>query len=599
MPDPHNNLLASFYKSQIDKARTYLEARYPFTVCDPNDDEVREILKSLAEEFFPFEFWKLQVQKLIFIVAIPNTFPDTFPKIYLQKKDYEKIYPVPHVDKNRFVCTRDPEVVAINEKKPGKALEELLEVAVGNIERGIKKENIDDYLEEFLAYWAEKSERCFLSLLTPKDEILPLNVYMLSDMLFDAWYVISESEILVEKWLAPFRVRIDKAKEIVALYLPIDELSPEFFERKKGILEILKNLKNPTHARVVEEYFNQVEGPAVLIMSYPVGGDRVLFGWTFPGWKSIKGFRKERVPLEVRLTQTDYKLITGINIKRLDRERILKRGGTNNLLIEKDSSIILVGCGSLGSYLAMSLARCGMSKYLLIDKENLEPENIARHLCGFVDASKKMKKVTAVKRRLEEHFPHIESEVYDGDVLQLLSEEGTRKIEAYDLTIVAIGNVAVERRINYLTRKRGTKRPLIYLWMEPFGVGGHVLFIHPENGGCFDCCFNERGEFLYRVASEGQEFSRREAGCQSTYLPYSSVDVEHFISVACQQILNIIGGKESKSKLFTWFGDLEGFKGLGYKVSDRYATDFSYSIIEKEISTNEACGLCQKNKEMD
>jgi molybdopterin/thiamine biosynthesis adenylyltransferase len=381
--------------------------------------------------------------------------------------------------------------------------------------------------------------------------------------------------------------------------LPIDELSPEFFERKKGVLEILKNLKNPTYARVVEEYFNEVEGPAVLIMSFPVGEDRVLFGWTFPGWKSIKGFRKERVPLQVRLTQTDYKFITGINIKRLDKERILKRGGTNNVLLKKDPSVILVGCGSLGSYLAMSLARCGMSKYLLIDNENLEPENIARHLCGFVDASKKMMKVESVKRRLQEHFPHLESEVYYGDVLKLLSEEGTKRIEAYDLTIVAIGTVAVERRINYLIRKMDTKRPLIYLWMEPLGVGGHVLFVHPENGGCFNCCFDERGEFLYRVASQGQEFSRREAGCQSTYLPYSSLDVEHFISVACRQILNVIGRKESKSKLFTWLGDLGRFKELGYQVSDQYVTDFSYSIIEKEISTNETCGLCQKKEEMD
>lgn len=599
MPDPHNNLLAFLYKSQIDKARTYLEARYPLSVCDPNDDEVKEISKSLAREFLPFEFWKLQVQRLTFIVVIPSTFPDAFPKIYLQKKDYEKIYPVPHVDKNRFVCTRDPEVVTINEKKPGEALEELLEAAVGIIERGIKKENLDDYLEEFLAYWAEKSEKSFLSLDTPKDEILPLNVYMLSDMLFGAWYVISESEALVEKWLAPFTVRIKKEKEIAALYLPISKLSPEFFEREKGVLEILKNLRNPTHVRIVEEYFNQVEGPAVIIVSFPTRGERVLFGWTFPGWKSIRGFRKERVPLKVRLTQTDYKLITGIDIKRMDRERILKRGGTNNLLLEKDSSVILMGCGSLGSYLAMSLARCGMSKYLLIDKENLEPENIARHLCGFVDASKQMKKVEAVKKRLEEHFPHIECEVYDGDVLQLLSEDGTGKIEAYDLTIVAIGNLAVERRINYLTRKSGVKRSLIYLWMEPLGVGGHVLFIHPENGGCFNCCFDERGEFLYRVASQGQEFSRREAGCQSTYLPYASVDVEHFISVACRLILHLIERKESKSQLFTWFGDLDEFKGQGYKVSDQYVTDFSYTTIKREISINEACGLCQKKEEMD
>jgi molybdopterin/thiamine biosynthesis adenylyltransferase len=592
MPDPHKNLLTFFYESRINEAKAYLKARYPLTVCDVNDHEVREIPKSLPKEFVPYEFWRLELQEFTFIVAIPNTFPDTFPKIYLPERDYERIYPVPHVDKNRFVCTRDPEVVVINDAKPGEALEELLGVAVQIVEAGIKKENLGDYVEEFIAYWAEKTDTAFLSLFTPKDQIMPLNVYTLSEKLFDAWYVISDSESLVERWLAPFRIRIDRGKEKVALYLPFEELSPEFFEKKKGVLEILKDLKNLVHARAVQEYFNQVKGPVTLIMSFAVQSERVLFGWTFPGWKSIRGFRKNRVPLEVRLTQTDHKLITEINIKRMDKERILKRGGANNLLVGKDTSIILAGCGSLGSYLAMSLARCGISKYLLIDKETLEPENVARHLCGFVDASKKMKKVEAVKKRLQEHFPNIECEVYDGDVLHLLNEEGRGRIEAYDLTIVAIGNTTVERRINYLVRKKDIKKPIIYLWMEPLAVGGHVLFIHPEKGGCFNCCFDGEGQFLYQVAAKEQTFSRREAGCQTTYLPYSSVEVEHFISVACKRILKIIEGKEEKSRLFTWLGDLEGFKSLGFRVSDRYVTDFSYCTIEKEILTTEECVIC-------
>lgn len=593
MPDPQNNLLTSFYESRINEARIYLNAKYHLDVCDVNDHELREILKSLPKEFVPYEFWTLELQEFTFIVAIPNTFPDTLPKIYLPKSDYAKISPVPHVDKNRFVCTRDPEVVVINDKKPGEAIEKLLEIAAEIVEAGIKKENLVDYVEEFVAYWAENTNMVFLSLFTPKDQIMPLNVYTMSDMIFDTWYVISDSQTVVERWLSPFLIRIEKGKEKVALYLPLEELSPEFFERKKGVLEILKDLKNPTHTRIIEEYFNQIEGPLTLIMSFPAEGERILFGWTFPGWKSIKGFRKNKVPLAVRLTQTDQKLITKINIKRVDMERILKRGGTNNFFVGKDSSIVLAGCGSLGSYLAMSLARCGTSKYLLIDKENLEPENVARHLCGFVDASKKMKKVEAVRRRLQEHFPNIECEVYDGDVLNLLNQEGTERIEAYDLTIIAIGNTAVERRINYLVRKKCVKKPIIYLWMEPLGVGGHVLFIHPENGGCFNCCFDGEGQFLYQVVAKEQIFSRREAGCQTTYLPYSSVEVEHFISVASKRILNIIGGKEKKSGLFTWLGDLEGFKSQGFRVSDIYVTDFSYTTIEKEILTKQECELCR------
>jgi len=600
MPDPHNSLLASFYTCKIEAAKSYLKIRYPLTVCDAGDKEVKEISKRLPEGLVPSEFWKLQIdgslQKFTFLIAVPNSFPDSFPKIYLQKKDYEKISPIPHLDKERFICTRDPEVVVLNDLKSGEAVEELLKTAVGIIESGIKKENQYDYVEEFLAYWAEKADNVFLCLFTPKDAITFLKVFTLSDKLFDAWYVLADSRIFAEKWLAPFKKSI--AAEMIALYLPLHELSAGFFDRKRGVLEILKNLKDHEAVKVVENYFNQSKGRITLVLSFPVKGERILLGWTFPGWKNVKGFRKGHAPLNVRLTQTDHTLIRGISIRRMDRERILKRGGIDRIMVGKESSVAIVGCGSLGSHLAMSLARCGISRYLLIDKEKLEPENVARHLCGFVDASRNMNKVEAVKKRLTEHFPDIECDVYTGDVLQLLIEKGIGIFEDHDLVVVALGNLSVERRINYLTKMNETTLPVVYLWIEPFGVGGHLLYVHPRNGGCFECCFNERGEFHYQIAPKGQEFSKREPGCQSTYLPYASLEVEHFISVACRQILNIIEGKEAKSKLHTWLGDLEGFKNLGYQLSDAYVADLPHTVLEKEILPNQRCTLCQDRKQI-
>lgn len=70
MPDPHENLLTSFYESRINEAKTYLKARYRLAVCDVNDDEVREILRFSPKEFVPYEFWRLELQKFTFIVAI-------------------------------------------------------------------------------------------------------------------------------------------------------------------------------------------------------------------------------------------------------------------------------------------------------------------------------------------------------------------------------------------------------------------------------------------------------------------------------------------------------------------------------------------------
>lgn len=598
MQDRHDNLLTIFYEKSIQEAKRYLETKYLLTTCNAKDEEILEISRGLPSEYR--EFLKIELdgslRHFTFILSIPDTFPDTFPKIHLTKKDYEEIYPVPHVDKNRFVCTRDPDVVSLSDKKSGEALEELLNIAVEILEQGIKKENESHFINEFLAYWDERVKYCFLNLSVPKDRITYLTVFKLSKDIFGSKYIISDSERYVEKWLVPFDINIDKSEKIKVLYLPLYEFSPVFFQKDEDVLNILKSLNNKEYIQMVENYFNQDRRHHIIISSFLIKDERILFGWQHKGWRGIlfKGFRKNHVPLSIRLMHTENNSIKKIKITRLDRERIFKRGGAMTLSVNKDVSIVLIGCGSLGSYLAMSLSRCGISKFLLIDKDYLAPENTPRHLCGFVDASRKMKKVEAVKKRLIEHFPHVECQTHHGDILQLLQTVKV-KLEGYDLMVVAIGNMSVERRLNYLLRKGLISYPIVYLWIEPFGVGGHMLYVHPRKGGCYDCCFDENGEFLYSVVAPKQIFQKRESGCQSTFLPYSSSDVECFISIACKKILQIMEEKVEISTLYTWLGDFEDFKKLAYRIRDIYVTDFPYRIIKKKILPQEMCSLCRKN----
>lgn len=604
MQDQHDNLLTNFYKNSIQNAKLYLEAKYRL-ISNTNDEEILDIARILSPEYPEYEeFWKIELNGSLrcftFILAIPDTFPDTFPKIYLSKKDFQEIYPVPHLDKNRFVCTRNPEVVFLNDKKPGEAIEELINIAVKILEQGIKTENQSDFIEEFLAYWNEKTQYSFLSLFVPTDKIANLKIFKLSKNIFRSKYIVSESKEDVEKWVAPFKINIDESEDIGCLYLPLSKFYPLSFEKDEDVSNILKNLSNKEeHTKAVGNYFNQNRHYYIIISSFPIKKERILFGWRHKGWSGVrfKGFRKNHVPLHARLTHTKTKNnpIEKIEIIRLDKERIFKRGGTMSTLLSKNVSIALVGCGSLGSYLAMSLSRCGISKFLLIDKDYLEPENVPRHLCGFIEASQHMKKVDAVKKKLIEHFPYIECRTHFGDVLQLYQKENIT-LKDYDLAIIAIGSVSIERRINYLLRKGSISCPVVYLWIEPFGVGGHILYIHPSNGGCYECCFDNNGNFLYSIvepAGRGK-FQKRESGCQSTFLPYSSLDIEHFISVSCKKILHVLEKEKEISILYTWLGDIEEFERLGYRINSIHDAQLPYRIIEKNILSQKSCSLCGK-----
>lgn len=593
MQDRHENMLRTFYTKAIQNTRKYLKGSgYDLETCEKDDKDIPEIVRKTQASYR--EFWKIKITRdsrlITLVLAIPNTFPDTFPKIYLSAKDFQEIYPIPHLDQNGFICTRDPEVAVLSDTMPGQATKALIEIAVRIVDSGIAKENEANYIEEFLAYWNEKVAHIFLSIFTPKDNTCYLQIYKLSKKIFGYKYIVADSRDHLEEWLKPFAVTIVDDKAIKALYLPINQFSPYALNMDDDLLKIIddKNVKDS-----IENYFNQDRLHYIVIASFFLNGERILFGWRHKGWKNVtfKGFRKNHVPLDIRLGYSKKKPVAKIRLIRLDKERIFMRGGTMPTLIKKDVSIAVLGCGSLGSFLTMSLARCGISKLLLVDKECLAPENAPRHLCGFLEASCDMQKVEAVKKRVTEHFPGVKCDIFHADILELM-EKDEKVLNKYNMVLVALGSMAVERRINYLLKIGLINSPVLFLWVEPLGVGGHILYINPRNGGCYDCAFDEEGNFIYSISNTSEIFQKRESGCQSTFLPYSSLTVEQFALVASKIVFSLLDNRPSVSTLFTWLGDIEEFEKSGHKINLTYDALLPYRTVEKQIMKRESCRVC-------
>lgn len=74
----------------------------------------------------------------------------------------------------------------------------------------------------------------------------------------------------------------------------------------------------------------------------------------------------------------------------------------NTGILESDIMLrkgaVIIGCGSVGSLVALELARAGVGRFFLIDMDILGYHNICRHQCGVQDVGKF--KTTAVKERI-------------------------------------------------------------------------------------------------------------------------------------------------------------------------------------------------------
>lgn len=82
----------------------------------------------------------------------------------------------------------------------------------------------------------------------------------------------------------------------------------------------------------------------------------------------------------------------------------------NTGILESDimlrKGVVIIGCGSVGSLVALELARAGVGRFFLIDMDVFSYHNICRHQCGILDVGKY--KTTALRERILQINPAAE-----------------------------------------------------------------------------------------------------------------------------------------------------------------------------------------------
>lgn len=116
------------------------------------------------------------------------------------------------------------------------------------------------------------------------------------------------------------------------------------------------------------------------------------------------------------------------------RDKILKRQDAKVNDILKNASVSILGCGGLGSNIAMSLARCGVGSLYIYDFDKVEYSNLNRQNYDQSDLGKS--KVIQTKKKIEETIPY--TKVYVNEVrisldnLDEISQKTDIFIEAFD-----------------------------------------------------------------------------------------------------------------------------------------------------------------------
>lgn len=223
---------------------------------------------------------------------------------------------------------------------------------------------------------------------------------------------------------------------------------------------------------------------------------------------------------EARVRLYASKVYPMITVRIDDRYITLRNAPDRPTLSGK--RIALVGCGTIGGFLAELLLKAGAGmengELTFVDPDILLPQNIGRHRLG-------------LNRALQSKAIGLEEELSAGaptaNIRSLPIKAEEADLTRFDLIINATGEEALG---HYLTRKfadRGMFVPTLAIWVEGPGIAVRGLLRDDVEYGCTRCLSSMDRSPLYPAVNEPLPMELAGQGCESLYVPFpASVSVQ-------------------------------------------------------------------------
>lgn len=508
---------------------------------------------------------------LILWVCLSRFFPYEIPDVFIDENSREMLPKIPHLHSNDSICIFDKGKVVPNFNNPERLLLETVESAIAVIRSGITNENKHDFIDEFTEYW------------TPKGIV---NAQMFVEILCKVktiyWcfkgeeIIIAESVFRLQEILDAIGGKKGNKKIRSGLLIPID--GQKVNEIPKTDVDIIKIIEeNSDYKKQYNSFMqNNIDKLCLLVFNLIVPEGNILAGWVHCGPGVPNGFRKGHVNLKIAFGISKEKGFA-VSIVNCHQNRLFERGGDGENIVWK--RVAIIGCGSVGSFLADALKLYGTEHYVLVDDECLEYENIARHSCGYfgVDCAK----VNVIGFSLQKHNPNITYIAYKENAHEVI-EDKIESLNECDIIFLAVASVAVEHHLNKMILENKIVKPVVVLWVEPYMIGGHAIVIKKKQDLFKDIFDKNTFEYKYSIIKDGNNFLKREAGCQSTYMPYSGFILQQFIYRVLEYILsNCL--KQKGNYMLTWCGKLSKTEKLDIELNDEYKHIEDFTLIAKRI----------------
>lgn len=241
--------------------------------------------------------------------------------------------------------------------------------------------------------------------------------------------------------------------------------------------------------------------------------------------KFRRGMRRRAVDRQALLAKSQ---VTPFTVVRIDDDYLASRSAPALATLAR-RRIALVGCGTVGGFLAELLVKAGAGtaggELHLVDKDTLAAGNVGRHRLGFNSVLKN--KARALADELTRGAPGARIAYTEDDVTSL-------RLSRFDLLIDATGDEALGHWLAGAVQSAFV--PSLSVWVEGSGIAVRALLRDTERAACLRCLNGSDRAPLYPATSEDMPNELAGHGCESLYVPFPATVSVHAACLAAEMV---------------------------------------------------------------
>jgi len=467
------------------------------------------------------------------IVGIPPNF-DRPPSIALVRVP-DALKPIaPHIASSGSICYLSRQSIALNIFDPVGQMLGCLNRAEKVLGQLLRNELVDDLAEEFFAYWGNDTYHCYFDFRVGRHQKLQavVDLKYLDDII--VVFVTDDVERTFEK-SKTLGYQVGRAAHPVErIFTKVEPrpLQQSWPPATLGDLVQWQSIQDSRAARKIVECVAQAAERNADFLTVMIESPK--FFYAFLVFLRLGGDTPTKA--ELRRKNVLYKSsVIPLRGWRIDESYIVKRNVPGMKTLEH-KKIVVVGCGTIGGYLAEMLVKAGAGagdgELTLVDSDILTASNLGRHRLGF--PSIEQNKAIALRDELSRSMPDARIRSVSMDVRKV-------NLAKTDLIVDATGEQTVS---DYLAASH-TGIAQLNVWIEGPGVAARALIRRTTQEACIQCLTQlvRQGEYASTVEDMPKVYAGQ--GCESEYVPFPASVSMQAACLATEMVMDWAAGKEA------------------------------------------------------